>query len=113
MFRCWLEQEEAWQATKDQILKHWKSLKQQAVVPRPIPAHYKGSTYRHDSVRVTGTSAFINSILSRLKDFLSYESPSTTLDVSYEQITDKNELPVPGRYVAYIRVRQKDSASIV
>jgi len=112
MFRQWFEQNEAWTATKDEILSLWKSLKDRPIRPNPIPYYHKGTTYGQDAIRITGTGDFINSVLGRVKDLMYYESPGTNLDVSYEQMVDKSDQPVPGKYVCYIKVRQREPKGV-
>lgn len=106
-FKFWLEQQGPWKAKKDDIIKLWSVLQDQNIMPRPIPYHHKGSSYSQDTLRITGTSEFINSVLARIKDFLRYETPSLDLDVTYHQIIDKYERPVDDKFVCYIKVRQK------
>jgi len=110
-FQTWLEQQEAWQGVKDEILRFWRAQEDRPIYPRPIPISHSGSSYDQDAIRITGTSEFINSILARLKDFLGYESPAVELDVDYRQIVDKYEQPVPGRFVCYLRLREKERAT--
>ena len=107
-FRDWLieEQKAGWKAARDEILRHWASLKDQPMMPHPIPPNHKGSTYNQDTIRITGSSHFINSVLAQIKELIRYESPFFNLDVEYREIIDKYERPT-GKYVAYIRVRQR------
>lgn len=106
-FKVWLEQQGPWKAKKDDIIRLWSALQDRNIMPRPIPPHHKGSSYSQDTLRITGTSEFINSVLARIKDFLRYETPSLDLDVTYHQIIDKYERPVDDKFVCYIKVRQK------
>jgi hypothetical protein len=107
-FRVWLEQEKAWKATKDEIIRFWHNLRPDTPLePKPIPAGHKGSTFIQDTIRVTGTGPFINGILARLKDFLKYEAPGFVLDVEYKQALDKEERPIPNIYALYIKVRER------
>ena len=105
-FRLWLEQE-AWKGIKSEVLRFWRGLQDQPINPTPIPVHHKGSSYTQDAIRITGTSEFINSVLSRIKDFMRFETPSVELDVDYRQTVDKYKRPVPAKYVCYIRLRVK------
>jgi hypothetical protein len=106
-FRTWLEQQDAWKGHKREIMRFWRALENRPILPRPIPLTHKGSSYNQDSVRITGRAEFINSVLSRIKDFLRFDTPQIELDVDYRQIVDKYEQPVPGKYVCYIRLREK------
>ncbi len=106
-FRIWLERHEIWKGIKSEILKFWRSLEDRPIVPTPIPISHRGSSYTQDALRITGSGDFINSILCKIKDFLKYETPTIELDVEYRQIKDKYERSIPGRYVCYIRLREK------
>jgi hypothetical protein len=107
-FKVWLEEQEAWKAKKSDVLKFWHMLRELPILPKPIPTRHKGSSYDQDVIRITGTSEFINSALSRMKDFLRYQNnPAIELDVDYRQIIDKYDRPVPAKYVCYIRLREK------
>lgn len=106
-FKLWLEQQEVWKGIKSEVLKFWRSLEDKPIVPKPIPLTHKGSSYDQDVLRLTGSAEFINSIMGRVKDFLNYETPKIELDVDYRQTVDKYERPIPGKYVCYIRLREK------
>ena len=107
-FKVWLEEQEAWKAKKSDVLKFWHMLMELPIFPKPISTRHRGSAYNQDAIRITGTSDFINSILSRMKDFLRYQgNPGVDLDVDYRQIVDKYDRPVPAKYVCYIRLREK------
>ena len=110
-FKLYLEnQESGWRATKAEIFDLWNSLK--PGVPLhidPIPVIKKGSRYDADGIRITGTSAFINTVLSRFKDMLQYEqSPYLKLDVAYQEIMKNKEPGKEPRYVCYIHVVQRE-----
>jgi hypothetical protein len=60
-------------------------------------------------MELTGTSAFINTVLSRFKDMLQYEqSPYLKLDVAYQEIMKNKEPGKEPRYVCYIHVVQRE-----
>lgn len=110
-FKLFLEnQEEGWRAKKSQILALWKSLKPGMPLHiDPIPVVKHGSRYDADGIRITGTSVFINTVLSRFKDMIEYEnSPYLKLDVSYQEIMKNKEPNKEPRYVCYIHVVQRD-----
>jgi len=107
-FKVWLEEQEAWKAKKSDVLQFWRMLRELPIFPKPISVRHRGSAYTQDTIRITGTSDFINSILSRVKDFLRFrDNPGIELDVDYRQIVDKYDRPVPSKYVCYIRLREK------
>ena len=43
-----------------------------AEAPRPVPYRHQGSTYDQDSLRITGSRAFIDAVLSRLTALLAF-----------------------------------------
>lgn len=107
-FKVWFEQQEAWKAKKSDVLQFWRQLRELPIFPKPISVKHRGSAYNQDAIRVTGTSDFINSIMSRIKDFLRFKDmPGIDLDVDYRQIVDKYDRPVPAKYVCYIRLRER------
>ena len=110
-FKLYLENEESgWRATKAEILDLWKTLKPGMPLHiDPIPVIKKGSRYDADGIRITGTSIFINTVLSRFKDMLQYEqSPYLKLDVAYQEIMKNKEPGKEPRYVCYIHVVQRE-----
>jgi hypothetical protein len=111
-FRDFVEenQRKAWKAKRDDVLQMWQTIRPYMPIhAEPVPIDHFGTRYRYDGIRITGTASFINSILSRLKDFLKYESrPGIVLDVEYEQIKSKENEPVDvPRYVCYIHVMEE------
>lgn len=114
IFKNWMEQDEqeSWKASKSEIMQHWNSLPPN--IPfgqlRIIPKGHRGSTMPFDSIRVTGSSAWITSVLSRIKDLLDYESPQTKVNPIYKQQVDlKTGLPRPESYAFYAQVKQRGS----
>ena len=75
----------------------------------PIEPGKHGTRFHEDGLRITGTPEFINSILSRMKDFLAYDiNPGTKLDVEYRQIENKEgEIFNKPVFVAYVHVLKK------
>lgn len=96
-------------ASKEEIVQYWSALQVNAQIPMtPIPADHKGSTYSQDAIRITGTQAFIDGVLARLKDLMTYESPETKLDLVYRRIESKSsDYGRQDAYVFYIMARQK------
>lgn len=103
-----------WKGHSQDILDTWQKLKPNLpLAPQPIPANHHGTRYDDDGIRVTGTGKFINSVLSRLKDFLIYRNfPGVNLDVQYRQVSNKNQMTAGSqiytdpRYVMYIYLTQ-------
>ena len=77
-----------WKARRKDVLTFWNGLQTNLPLqPSPINKHHTGTRFREDGLRITGSSAFVNSVMSHLKDFLRFETdPRTKLDVEYRQI---------------------------
>lgn len=95
---------------KSEILARWKSLRRpQALVPCAVPYRHQGSTYDQDGVRITGSRAFIDAVLSRLTDLLAFENGRTRLQVSYQPATDKHSGSALGSWACYVQVHERGS----
>ena len=93
---------------KKDVLKRWKGLKpNQPVHPRMIPYGQKGKTFAEDVIRITGSTEFIDSVLSRLKDLIPYEGDTTRLDLNMSESFDKETKLSLGAYNCYIRVQER------
>jgi len=69
---------------KDEIISHWKSLTASNIIPvTPKPHDHYGTSLDEDTIRVTGSKEFIDSIMVRLKEFLQFETAETELQVKY------------------------------
>lgn len=109
-----------WKGHSQDILDTWQKLKPNLpLTPQPIPIGHKGTRYDDDGIRITGTGKFINSVLSRLKDFLIYRNfPGIQLDVEYRQVSNKNEMTAGSqyftepKYVCYIHLVQQKPKSL-
>lgn len=93
---------------KTEILAHWKSLSRpQKLTPRPVLYGHRGSTYDQDGIRITGSRAFIDAVLSHLIDLLAFENGSTRLQVSYQPATDKENGRPLGSWSCYVQVHER------
>lgn len=117
-FKNWFEQQsfstpqtvKPWTATKREIIAMWQALPPGMPIPevKSIPKGHKGSTYSYDGIRLTGSSQFINSILSRIKDMVNFEDKSKRLVVTYKQQVDKKtNFPTPNSFAFYMQIREK------
>jgi hypothetical protein len=102
-----------WKAKKADVLEFWKNIRPgQPIQAEPVQKGHSGTRFREDGVRVTGSPAFINSILSRIKDLLSYDAnPGTKLDVEYREIENKSRNPDEKQtfvFYTHILVDQKE-----
>ena len=114
-FRDFYEQTEPggklWKARRAEVLQFWRNLQpEMPLQPTPIDKHHRGTRFRKDGLRITGTAAYINSIMSHLKDFLAYDSdPRTKLDVEYRQLESKEgEYQGAPIFVCYVYVVKRE-----
>jgi hypothetical protein len=107
-FREFVAADKPWKSSKDEITRMWTSLRPYLPLQvQSISAMHRGRRYAEDGIRITGTAKFINSVLSRLKDFLEYERWGLELDVEYRRIKNKvGESQNIEKYVCYIHVIQ-------
>ena len=93
---------------KEPFLKHWASLRKgQKLQPKPVRYTHEGSTYSEDGIRITGSKAFVDSVLSRLKDLLAYEGEETRLQVVYKKSTDRESGKMLTSYNCYVQVHAR------
>ncbi len=93
---------------KKAFLKHWAKLRANGeLLPRPVRYAHEGSTYAEDGIRITGSRAFVDSVLSRLKDLLAYESDETRLQTVYKRSTDRKSGKVLSSYNCYVQVHAR------
>jgi hypothetical protein len=96
---------------KKTFLKHWASIrKDQKLTPKPVRYGHEGSTYAEDGIRMTGSKAFVDSVLSRLKDLLRYESDETRLQTVYKRSTDREGGKTLTSYNCYVQVHARGGA---
>jgi len=102
-----------WSASKEDILSYWKTLQpNKPITAKPISYEHKGSTYGEDGIRITGSPQFISTVISHLKDFMSYETPQTKLAVSYRETESPSKLAAGQNktsFVFYIAVKERGS----
>lgn len=108
------EKPKMWSGKKKEVLSYWKNLskavdnKESPILANPIPYKYKGSTYNKDGVRLTGSSTFINSVLPKLKDMISYEGKNSKLSLIYKEITPEEDLKIGNRsFALYIKTKER------
>ena len=100
-----------WHMTKPQIYDFWRRLPpSMPLAMSPIPYDHKGSTFDQDGIRITGSQAFIASVISRFKDVNEMKSPRMHVDPVYRQIS-KDELQKP-TFVFYIALKEKAPATL-
>jgi hypothetical protein len=95
---------------KKEALEHWVNLKaNQDILPTPVVYKHKGSTYDEDGIRITGSKAFIDSVLSHLKQVLAYESNTTRLQIVFKETVDRETGVETGKYNCYVQVHERGS----
>lgn len=80
---------------KADTLKHWQQLPAgQPILPHmeAIPYKTKGSTYGACGIRIDGNPAFIDAVLSRIKDLIAGENHATRLTLSRAQVETRLEI---------------------
>jgi hypothetical protein len=93
---------------KKPFLKHWAKLRaNQKLAPKPVRYTHEGSTYGEDGIRITGSKAFVDSVLSRLKGLLRFESDETRLQVVYKKSTDRESGKTLTSYNCYLQVHAR------
>lgn len=95
-----------WKARKADVIDHWKNLQPNMKIQmEPVSEDHKGTRFRSDGLRITGSPQFINSVLSRIKDMAGFEEEGMgqfRLDVEYRQIESKSGDPSAApEYVFY------------
>jgi hypothetical protein len=95
---------------KAELLEHWRNLAAgQAILPHFTPLNKpEGSTYGACGIRVDGSPAFVDAVLSRIKDILDGENQVTRLAASYQPAVkpDFKVTPnaAPDAVVCYVRL---------
>lgn len=94
-----------WKPTKKEILDHWTQLREDNPIKmEPISKEHEGSTYDQDTLRLTGSREFIDSVLSNVKDLLAAEDDDTLLRVIYRETRDRVTGIPTGKYSCYIQI---------
>ena len=104
--------------TKAEALKRWGALEPGAdplAVMAPIPYKATGSKYGTDSIRIGGSSAFIDAVMSNLKPILDGENHATRLTLSRAEVkpteingeTRSFQNAAPGAEVVYIALNMR------
>ena len=93
---------------KAEFLLHWQGIEpNQAIKVSPVAYKHTGSTYDEDGIRLTGSTKFIDSVLSRLSDLLAHESNCTRLQVVYKQSTDRKTGVLMDSFNCYVQVHER------
>ena len=74
---------------RKKFLKHFTDLKKDRFILPNLSTDPVDS--KEDSVKITGTSEFVDTVLSHLKDFLDYENVETKIVYMYDLVVDEEE----------------------
>jgi len=100
---------------KAETLEHWRSLEPGREILKemvPIPYKSSGSSYGSCGIRIDGTPAFIDAVLSNLKDLIDGENQVTRLELARTEV-DGSSLgkdftkAVKHAQVCYIRLHMR------
>lgn len=101
-----------WSAKKSEILQMWRNVRPDVpIFLEPISEKPQGSdrtNYGEDGIRITGSFNFITSVLSRLKEIITYENPDTKLRLVFRGI-DKAKDARPDRqsFAFYVNLERR------
>lgn len=100
---------------KAEFIQHWRGIApNQPIEVRPVRYKHEGTTYAEDGIRITGSRAFIDSVLSRLSDMLAHENGQTRLQVVYKESVDKETGCAMDSWNCYIQVHERgDEAKMI
>ena len=97
-----------WKAKKSDVMTFWRSLAPNMPLQlKTIDNVHKGSTLQEDTLRITGSKEFISTVLSRLKDFLTYENVNSKLVIDYRQNAKSLKPGEKNSYLFYLNVRNR------
>lgn len=103
--------QKVWSAKKPEILQMWQNLRPNTpiiITPVSEDPNHPESNYGEDGIRITGTWAFISSVLGRLKEILAYENPQTKLRLIFRGV-DASRVAQPNRqsFVFYLNLERR------
>jgi len=93
---------------KAEFLDHFAAITpNQTLKISSVPYKHEGSTYAEDGIRITGSKQFIDSVLSRLTDLLTFENGQTRLQCVYKESLDRHtQLPLDS-WNCYLQVHER------
>lgn len=95
--------------SKDEIVSHWNSLTKSNIIPiTPKPRDHYGTSLDEDTIRVTGSKEFVDSIMVRLKELLQFETQDTQLDLKYQASKYEHAGGMVPNFHFYYSVKYKD-----
>ena len=94
---------------KADVLERWYAQPaNKQLNPTPVPYGTKGSSYFEDSIRVTGSLAWIDAVMSARRGLLRHENTKTLLDIDFSEQTEKGSTKrLKGKYTLYVKVKER------
>jgi hypothetical protein len=100
---------------KQEIMDLWDNLNpDQPIRMTPLGTDHEGTTYTSDSIRLTGSREFIESVLANLKGLMEYDGNGSRLDPMYIATVSRTNVDgklVPGdltgSYAFYLKARSR------
>lgn len=105
-------EQKPWSAKKSEIIQMWKNLRPDVpVIIQPMfedPLSGETSSYGEDGVRISGSWQFISSVMSRLKEILTFENSNTKLRLIFRGVDkDKSTRPDRQSFVFYVNAEYR------
>lgn len=106
------QKEKPWSAKKSEILQIWRNTRPDSpIILEPItekPEASNKTNYGEDGIRITGSFNFIRSVLSRIKEILTYENPDTRLRLVLRAVdSSKRVRPDKNSYAFYVNLEKR------
>jgi hypothetical protein len=101
--------------TKEELMDTWDQMDEDAPCPLvPMPTG-PGSSFVADSLRLTGSRAFIDWVLSRIKEVKNFDANGSRLELLYVETTERvkgadGKLvagPLTGKWACYLKARER------
>lgn len=101
---------------KADAMTHWEDLPDGGPIRlTPIEAKHEGTAFAQDTIRLTGSREFIDSVLGNLKGYLEWEGDSSRIEIAYMQTRNRtwNEDgtvtmgDLTGSWACYVKVRSR------
>lgn len=108
-FRDFMEEKKSPTGSKRvRFINYWRSLPNHSpLAMKPIPKEHEGRTTKgEDSIRVSGSAPFINSVMSRLKDVLALEGEDSKLQITFRQ-SKYQRISGERSFIMYVNVLER------
>lgn len=102
-----------WSAKKAEIIQLWKNLRTDVpIIISPLSDQLENpntekSTYGEDGIRISGSWAFITSILAKIKELIYYENPQTKLRLVFRGVDKNKAIASKQAFVFYLNLERR------